>query len=208
MPFQPIPDTASFRFVFDRGGDFTAINTFYVRDVTGPWTAAALSSLAADLETWWSANLRGLVSSALTLREIVARDESQEFGAQVVDSAALAGTRGDQLAASIASAVIQWTGDGGGAPRRGFTHHIGLIETDGAGDSWEATTLGQLEDAYTSLAPAIEASQVSAAQVIVSRFANGLKRPSAVTNTLQDVKARSVIGSQQRRRRKTSPYVG
>lgn len=207
MAFQPVPDVAEFRLVYDRGGDYSAVNVFHVRDTATPWTATYLNTIAGRISTWWSANARPLIGTALQLVEIQYADIGAEFGVRGSLPIGLAGTRTGELLPQTAPCVVQWVCDPGGRPRRGYTFVPGAVETDSGSDAFTTTYADAVEAAYEALPPAIGPVATTAAMVIVSRLSNRKPPPAEGTsNTIQEVRVRQVIGSQQRRRRKVSPY--
>lgn len=207
MAFQPVPDVAEYRLVYSRGGDFPVVNVFHCRDTVAPWTSAHLLNTGNDILAWWTANIRPLIATSLTLQTIQYRDLGAEFGQAGEISVSTAGTRVGELMASTACMVVKWTCDAGAAPRRGFTYHGGLVEADGSSDAWLPTPLADVENGYDALRSAVDNSVATTALVIVSRFQNKALRPAGVSNTIADVSARSVMGVQKRRRRNVSTYI-
>jgi hypothetical protein len=204
MAFQPVPNTAEVRLKYAASTVLAAENVFYVRDTIVGWTVAKLNSLATTVSTWWNANVKPLQHSGIVLTEITCRDLGAEFGNQGGAAVGTAGTRADTSgrAPYNTAAIIQWYGDFGSAPPRGWSFHIGLVDGDQSETGIVTATATALDSAYTALAPAINSAVGTEAQVLVSRYLNGALRAAGVTNTLRDVRVRAAnLGTIRRRLR-------
>ncbi|MGH2669964.1 MAG: hypothetical protein ACRDH5_12775 [bacterium] len=218
MGFQPVPDTAEVILEFSRGpdpatADWVVVNRHHWRDTVVPWNAANLTGLVNDILAWWNANLRPLTAANLRLFRIKATDLNAEFGAVIENFPNSPGTYGIVEAVAIQCAVVQWRGDPGGTPRRGRTYFGGLTEDRVVGDAIDGVATAALQAAYEQLA--LVDGVGTAALVLVSRFQGTFlqshpdgtitreptPRAAGVTNTIDTVAVRDVIGSQERRRR-------
>ena len=224
MAFQAVPDVAEFRYIYTRGGDFPIINTFYVRNTVVGWTASGLESTITSMQVAWTAYIKPLISSAITLEHIVARDIGAEFGATTDHTVGTAGTRASDMTPGIIATRVMFKAEAGdGPPKAGAIYHCGALDGDVDANSFTTAFVNSLEDAYTALRDSVNDSPASAtnAMVIVSRFSgktlveqpNGetiwvpTPREEGVSAQVGDVLVRQRVSKQSRRRLKSPLYV-
>jgi hypothetical protein len=216
MAFQPVPDTAQFRFEFEGtvGGlveGLTAMFSLYGRNTTAPgWDTGRLASTADALRVEWLATGAPLLSSAWTLRRIMARDIGAEFGLFHDEGVSAAGTRVGAVSPPSISLVARFHASAAGAPRKGWVHAPYGVEADIDGERWTVGFLNDCQTHFAAMRDAIDNAEPFNASVIVSRHSGtaapvepikvAVKRVEGVTNTVGAVSMREIIGSQRDRR--------
>ena len=224
MVYQPVPDTAEVRFelvgVPGTGlAGASAMWRWFVRDEVIPWTPALLTGLAGFSTTWWDAGKdggpdgRSAFDGAWALARCVATDLTQEGGVSVSVEPGLAqpspGTRtGASLPAGVA-ALVQFTYDGGGSPKRGRTFLPAGVEEDLDGLLFTTTLTNLCTDLVEDFINGLGDAVATWAFVGVSRYSGSeevtVKRATrragnAVTNTLASHATRRQYASQRDRR--------
>jgi hypothetical protein len=218
MAFQPIPDTASARLIYNFGSGPDLNNVIHVRDITTAWTEAKLSNLGDTIQAWWDTEVQPLQVDDLTLTSIDLKDESEEFGQRVIKTVGLTGALVTTPAPAVVAAIVKFQGDPGNPPRQGRLFHPGLTEAQITEGALDGTFVSDLATAYEALPVAITAGVASEALVLVSRYQGSelvagpqgqtlrrpVKREEAETNTISGVSVPTRYGVQKRRR--PSPF--
>lgn len=208
MPFQAVPDTASFKIVMRSSSAAVEINNIiYARNTVVGWSVGQLSDHAIAIGDAWRDNMMPLISSNATFDRVEARDEGAEFGNAVVEEYnTVGGVAGTPLSA-MACIQVKIVGDSGGPPRVGRLFVSPFSEADIAVDVWDATLAGNVRDAVIAVRDAIDAvTPAPGAMVLVSRYsktANPVaphKRTVAETNTISQFVAVTALATQRDRR--------
>lgn len=207
MAYQPVPDTVRVDFEYTQTDAVKEyMNTFYFRDTTvGFPTVTDLENLADDMEAWWAAEVAAISNEGVRLDRIVLTDQAVENGLQVIRDSGAVGTRvGADRAPISTAALVQWRGDPGGLPKKGWSFHYGALDSDQGVNGLAPAFKADVQAAYDALRAAPTA--VSTALVLVSRYSKAdvpvepHRRVTAVTNTISTVAVRDVQGIQGDRR--------
>lgn len=220
MAFQPVPDTASVRFVLSgvAGGAVEgceAIWTWHVRDtVVGFASASALQSLATYAEDWWETGQAGgaaaktLFHADWRLDRVVTTNLDVANGLAVSEGVGTVGTRAGTVVPPNCPALVQFRGDGGGTPMAARSFLPAGVEADLNGNSFATTFRNDLQGVVDDFVSDLGNTVASWAFVIVSRYSGtepvqktrAVRRATAMTNTLDFVGVRQEVASQRDRR--------
>lgn len=197
MAFVPFPDTAQFEVRYIDDGQKVE-NVYHVDDAT-PWDATTLAAMCAVFVNWWDVSMQPLVSDAVQLVGIVAKDMSAEFGVGIDYATGLPLTGGNTSGdfPNNVTLAVKWSTGLSGRSFRGRTYHIGLSKNQVAGQIVVATPLANIVAAYNALIADVDAA--GGALSVASRFDGGVERTSGVTTHILSASADPVIDSQRRR---------
>lgn len=201
----------------------------YVRDEAAPdpWLAPQLALLAAYGRDWYDLGknagtaFKTSVSAQWVLRRVVARDLQVAGGAASILQPNLVGTKaGDPVPPSVPM-WCKFTCASGAPPKDGGTFLPVGTETDLDGTFFSGTFVGvvqqQIEDFRADLNDPLSGGFVSWAHVVPSKYAStndnvknarealrqaiaATRRATALTNTVEVVECRELVGSQRDRR--------
>lgn len=223
MAFQPVSNVAECRFILTGTGAYnglTAQMTLYVEKTDG-WTAASISSLGSFCSSWATAQFDTHLNAAWTITECQIRDLTTEFGLSIVQTIGAAGALvGDEAPPNVCI-VVGLDGQLAIAPRQGWVMpplgDEGVL-TDG---SYTQAFANAVATSFQVFRDDLDTSVAATARmVIVSRSAStqaqkdaiaaaraelraaiaATRRASGVSNPVDAITARRVVGSQRDRR--------
>lgn len=214
MPFQPVPDVASFK-INMLANAIPIQNTLYVRNTATGWSGAQLASTADAIADTWVSEMLALQHDEIVFQEVAYRDLGDEFGNSGADVRNLNGTRGTTGIPNNVSALVKFTCSGGAPPRDGSLFFAGGLDADFAEIGPAGAYVTAVDAAFTTMQTNIGGAIAFNAQVIVSRFSgftlfereNGtvVKKPTprdpAVSNTIESISVSTIVGSQRGRLR-------
>lgn len=200
MAFQPVPNTASFRLIHVYDSVNALINTIHVRDTVNPWGATKLSNTATRIGDAWRDNMLPLLANTVVFDRVDAADEGAEFGQRLSVEYNTTGSLAGNPLSPMVCQLVKLTGSPGSAPRQGRLFISPATEDVATNDVFTAAYRTSVLAAMTAVDSAISTLFVNEAWVIVSRFLNGAKRATAVTNTIAARTARNIVASQRDRR--------
>jgi len=113
MPFNAISGCASLKVQYDFRGQ-QAFNNLWALKTGGAITVLDATTLANTFATYWATNIMPNLSNDLTLLNVTVRDQSTEFGVEVVSTTGTtAGAAADALPNNVAACVSVRTGFAG-----------------------------------------------------------------------------------------------
>lgn len=202
MAFQPAPACAqaTLRFVGASSGVFAFANVLNFKSATDTaFTLGDLENLGDALASWWSSNIEPLMSDGISLDSIQLRGlDSQEAAYSTMTYGYQGNVVSPRLPLNVA-AVLTLRTPFTGRSTRGRIYHAGLCEVQATGDTLESAFASALASAYASLPNDIE-DNVGAQLCVLSRFTNGVMRPTAVPYIVTSVQLRDTRLDTQRRR--------
>jgi len=206
VAFQRVPDTISITYKTK----YTSLTQLYFMTMyfaqLGGWNDADIDTALAAAVTAWNTNLDAQTPTSAELSTVQAVNLDSEFGYSPVTTVANVGAMAGTTLPPNCAAYIKFTCASSGAPREGgvFFPYILESECDSAGNlSGSALTL---DDDFSAIATAIEASVTNVTHVVPSRFSKTAvptpphKRTVAVVNNVASYSIRPVIASQRDRR--------
>lgn len=197
MPFVPFPQTASFEMRFLDDGQKVE-NVFHVDNAT-PWDATELLRYCAVFANWWNADMRALVSDAVSLVSVIGKDMATgtAVGVEYTTGLPLVGGNTSGDFPNNVTLAVKWSTGLAGRSFRGRTYHIGLAKNQVAGQIVVSSSLSSIVTAYLLLISAV--TTAGAALSVASRFHLGVVRVTGVTTHILSASADPVIDSQRRR---------
>jgi hypothetical protein len=205
MPFVPVENTAlvETRMLYDNQ---KVENTLWVLNDTA-WDGASLVELATEVKSWWDASYAGLVTTGVTLREVVCTDMTTDTGAVgSVSGAGSVGTVGGTKMPSNVSLAVSFRTASRGRSFRGRNYLVGLSNSQieqpntAASDYIEAVIA-----AYNDFMSAIDTAGWT--WVVASRFSGvdpdtkqPIPREAGVTTPIVTVVVTDTAIDSQRRR--------
>lgn len=199
MAFIPAPQTiqAEMRFL---ASTQKVENVLYFQASAGV-TPALMTTLGNALVTWWNANLKTHVSTAVSLNEVYLTDLSTETSPTVsyVTGLPSAGGNASESMPFNVSLCISFRTANRGRSGRGRNYAIGLTEGDVAGNSVLSGFTTPLTTAYTALIGA--GTFVAGLQFcVVSRRFHKADRTIALVQPVTSVVLVDTVVDSQRRR--------
>jgi len=196
--FIPVPQTARFELIVDWNQQRME-NVYHVHRPSTSWDATSLTSMAAILKAWWDASLKGQVSNAANLVEIIATDFTTPNSARVEYTTGLpiAGTNAGAALPANVTAAISWRTAFRGRSFRGRTFHVGFTGTMIVGSAVAGASQTALQTAYNALMVAVNSADTQL--VVVSRFAASLPRIAGISTPITAVTVDGNVDSQRRR---------
>lgn len=205
MAFQPVDDTARFAMVHDDSGSVNAINVLYFRNQTA-WGLTELGTAVSTLVGLWTANVVPLLSQGTRFLRIEARGERTQVDVSFqlqVTPAATGGVGGEALPLQCSLCVTHLSGYTGRSAR-GRTYFAFLPEEKGAGGLLYPNYADQFVTALETIRT--QMSALGWTHVIVSRYSNKVKRPTALTLEVLGYRLRDrEVDTQRRRTRANAP---
>lgn len=185
MAFQRVPDTAQIEFKYLITG-VPIVNTLYAQKLGG-YDAASLDALADACDLWAPTGIIANLSSDTLYVEVTCRGLDNEFDIVTTrtDSPGTAGGIVSAAAPLNVAFCVKFTAGLTGRSTRGRNYIGGLAETTLGIRSINTAVADAFVAAYEQLRLDIIAAGWT--QVIVSRYANGAKRPEAVVFPVTDV---------------------
>lgn len=197
MAFIPIPGVCQVAMRFTWDGQEVA-NVLHVLYSGIPSTTTFLN-IAGVFVSWWSSNIRSLVTTAVTLREIAVVDQSTANGIGVLSTAGLP-LQGQSVSPALPNSntlAVKWATGRTGRSFRGRTFHIGLTEGQVLNNQTDAATTAALQSGYTALISALTGAGHSL--VVASRFSNNAPRTVGLGTNVGTCSVNPVIDVQRRR---------
>jgi len=198
MPFIPVPGCAMVEVRMLRA-DQHIENTLYVHNDDN-WDGASLLALAGNIRDWWDGAMSPLISTEVSINEIVATGITQVDDFQAtLDGGGVAGARGgDTLPNNVSFAVAFHTGIRGRS-FRGRNYLPAICADDrSATNSLDDGYVSDVIAAYGGLLTAVLPSGQT--WVVVSRFADNEPRVTGISTQVISVGATDNIIDSMRRR--------
>lgn len=205
MAFQQVPDTMIVQYVFDVAGS-EAINDLYIFDTGGSITQADVDAVAAAAETGWTDHIKSRTPTDARLNHIFVQSLDEENGVSAFLLVDEAGTNVNAFNPMNVAALTKFRGAGGGLPTHGWVFFPFVRETDSnLSGQLDSGAVGDFNSMWSGvLADLTGVTDMS--HVIVSRYNKALvptpphKRTVAVTNFVNAIQTRQLVGSQRDRR--------
>lgn len=197
MAFIPVPDVAFVDIRMNVNG-VPVSNGLYFRFPAGGITTTNLNDLVTNVETWWGAELAPLLSSDLTLDELIATDLTSANSFQIVKPSILAGTRAGVVLPLNVSWVVKFLTAQHGRSYRGRNYWPVLLEADVTNNTVSAVYTVDIVDAYTTLLGIYDLPDWSWG--VVSKFSGGAPRASGLFTPIINVSATDDQVDTRRRR--------
>jgi len=197
MPFVPVPSAYQVNLKQMVAGQMVE-NVIAVRSDDGE-SPLSMSDIADVFLDWWSTELAPLLSSNITLNEIVVRDLSSESAGSFLLTPATppAGAGGQAVANNVAFCVSARTA-AAGRSFRGRTYVAGLPRDSVSASAVSSGTASDLVAAFNQLRTLLEA--INAVIVVISRIHNGIERLTGLATVVVNYTAVDLTVDSQRRR--------
>lgn len=199
MPFIPAIFTAQVEFRYTQSGQKTE-NRLFFEYVSDP-DETAMMNLGNQLLDWWVDNMRPLINTLTTLREIYITNMTTGFSptVSIVPTTSNVGTKTGSVLPNNSTITVSFRTSGRGRSSRGRNYAVGLVEPDldAGGQTITTTFANALVDAYTLL---LTPPATDWTWVVASFYTNGLPRAEALLIPVQSaIVVDRDIDSQRRR---------
>jgi hypothetical protein len=165
-----------------------------------PLTPTTLNDLAVIVESWWADNISPILSTTLSLNEIVVTSLASETAPQIVFTTGLPDTGGNANAAlpNNVSWAIKFNTANRGRSGRGRNFIVGLTEEVVSASQLNVITAAQLVDGYLDLLADLSGGDWT--WVVYSRFEDKVERTTGLAQEVISVGYTDLIVDSQRRR--------
>lgn len=200
MAFIIVPGTAQVELRATAQGEQVENVFHFTKDPVGGWDAATLLALCQSVWDNFVSNVIPGLSSTYVLREVYARDLSEEFGlvASYDGTAPVPGALADEPMPNNVSIVCTYRTGLAGRSFRGRSYLVGFVEPQFVGNSMGATPFATFQSIWTSFLEDVEAD--GHIQVIASRYTGGAPRTLGVATPVISRVFRENKARTQRRR--------
>lgn len=198
MAFQPAPGVARVQCEYTLDGQI-CMNVLHAHHEAATWTVGELTLLASAFSGWVADQVLPAMASAVTARQVVARDLSSETAPSVIDVDNLGDPGGiiSEPMPNQCALVVSLLSATGGRTGRGRVYHLGLTESVCVGNKVTSAYRDQVRAAYDALLTIAGASPWS--WVILSRVSGGVPRPEGIPRFILATGVDLQIDSQDRR---------
>lgn len=196
MAFISVPNTLMAELIYS-GSNGLSENTLYFQKDTAVQDSDP-EEIALMLTSWWTANVKPLISSGLTLNRIEVTDLSTEdsfFVAMPVADGAGAVAIG--ALPNNVSVAVKFNTNRSGRSFRGRNYVLGLSDSQVTGDAIDAAVRTSYIAAYTQLMD--DAGTAGYTWVVASRYMNNAPRATGVATRIEFVTMDGTLDSQRRR---------
>lgn len=178
----------------------TMVNTLYVKG-TNPWNLVTLEGLAVLVWDWWATDIAPMVSDAVDLVKVRARDMAAQnsWVFEYTDTTPVDGNVSAGILPGNATMTVKFGTGLSGRAKRGRNYVIGLTEDQVAGDDVAPATVSAYVAAYENLQTLLVAEGF--AHVVASRAnCTDPETPcQGETYTVINYSSDGVVDSQRRR---------
>ena len=191
--FQPVDDACQIRFEIDFGADVVCNNVFG-RTLTTTLTQGVADDIANEAEELYG-GLLGKMADEVTVRGITVTDLRTEGAPEFFTDAhsfPQVGTATGQPLPPQVAALLSWQTALRGRSYRGRTYLVGFAENFSDGRSVDSAIVASMESAR-------DAILAFGTWGVISRFHDGVQRPTGVINTFTGGTAHSRWRTQRRR---------
>lgn len=198
MAFIPVPNTVMVEMIqVFKANRYE--NTLYFKRAT-PWDDASMTSLGADLATWWDTQLGSQLSDQLSLDMIKLTSLESETAnfQEFTDGLPQSGGSATDPLPPQDSMVVTFKTNVRGRSFRGRNYLVGFVESMQSGGEWNTTIQGEIETAIAGLVTV--ATDNDCEWVVVSRYTNNAPRVTGIATPVTGFAARPIVASQRRRR--------
>lgn len=198
MAFIPLPAGLKVELKFTLAGELV-VNVYHVTTEL-PLVSANLTNIAEAFITAWIADAAGVLSSEITLDEVIVTDVSVEDGLQVTVTTDLpaAGEVVQQSLPNNVALVISNRSDLTGRSRRGRTYIAGIPETAVQVNIVDVVTAGGLLTYHANLRTDLDVNHNTTLGV-ASYVSDGAPRTTALFTPFTNFIVNTRIDSQRRR---------
>jgi hypothetical protein len=179
-------------------GGKVVINVYHVKKPT-PIASIDLETVATAFWTWWTANIRGFMTSDVTLNKITALDLSDDSGTmfEYIPSSGNVGTDSPPTVSNnIALCVSMRTGNAGRS-NRGRSYLFGFAEGYVDGNNISAGVAATLAGQFADLDDALETAGYSIG--VLSYYHLGAVRGTPVFRSYASYSVNTRVDTQRRR---------
>lgn len=198
MAFIPVPNVAQAELTYVWDGQ-TVQNVLHYSKAS-PWSVTHLQELGQSLQEEWSASIRSLQPTTLSLVEIRCLDLSAANAEyfNYTGGLPLAGTNASPSMPNNCALVLTKRTAMRGRSFRGRIYHPGLIDAYVTASRVNNDAVNGLVTAYTNLL-GLQLLLDEALMVVVSRYNGGAPRAEGIASLVSHLTSDGVVDSQRRR---------
>lgn len=198
MDFIPVPGVVQVELIYQ--WDSQTVETVLHYNADDPLDLTNYADIAAQLVTLWNANLKGCISTPVTLTQIKLTDLTAQNGPVLNYSTGLpvvSTLTGPALPNNCALVITKRT-PLRGRSYRGRIYHPGLTEPDVTANLVAPARVTTILTAYNALRTFTAGSKV-VYMCVVSRFADHLPRATGIATRVSGFTTDGLVDSQRRR---------
>lgn len=176
LPFAPLTVKVTIEYVI---GGKVVVNVYHVKSPT-PIVSIDLEDIATTFWNWWTANIKGFMTSDVTLQKIVALDLSDGAGNnfEYVPTSGNVGTASPPTVSNNVALVVSMRTPNIGRSNRGRSYLFGFPEAITTGNNVDGTTAAILAAEYAILSDDLATAGYTLG--VLSYYHNGALRSSPV----------------------------
>lgn len=199
MPYIPVEDTVMAELIYNWDGQICETVLNYSQLIN--WDVTQMTALAASLATKWTAVLKPLMPTNLSLINIKITDISTQFGPVVDYGVGLpnVGTHASPSLPNNCALVITKRTALRGRSFRGRIYHPGLLEAQTTGNAVAAGTVTAYIVAYNNFLLVPNGGGADAFLTVVSRRFEGAPRLTGVATKVSNLTSDGSVDSQRKR---------
>jgi hypothetical protein len=163
------------------------------------WTSGTLLDLADAIDAGWEDNVKTLVATSVTLKEIQVQDLTVEDGIGTSLVVLASGANPDAVLPSNVTLSVSFRTGQTGRSFRGRLYHIGLCEEQVNGDTLASGVQSGIITAYSAMFDDITTAMPDVLHAVVSYCSNGDWRATAVVTPITTYVVDDTIDSMRRR---------
>lgn len=198
MPFIPVPNTirAELRFSIDNQ---QIMNTLWFEKGSA-WSASDIEAVATQLVAWWDGAMAPLLTVGVTLREVYARDMSEEPSIEATSAAALTGDVAETYMPNNVALCTSFRTGLTGRSFRGRNYISGMSRAQVTSNVFSGPWAASVTVAYEGLNASIGSVVPGAFHVVASLASEGEPRTTGVTTPVLSYLNTDLVVDSQRRR--------
>lgn len=197
MGFQPVPATTKVELIYSWDAQVVE-NVLHYGSIFA-LDASELSDLAESVLAVWTANLRPLLSTAVSLTTIKCTSLDSEFapGIEYTTGLPLAGTASGNVVPANVTIAVRFLTALRGRSFRGRAYQVGMTSTQVSGNEITTAFATSLRNAWLQM---VDVGSTPATQlVVVSRIQGGVPRAAGIKTDVTGITIERVLDSQRRR---------
>lgn len=199
MPFIPTPNTARVAITYRDGAGNEAVNVIHVNTDELTITPTVLGEMADVIEAWLDGSWSSVASTAWRAVRLELLDLTSDGSWYLDRTIDVQGNIADDAVPSMVTIAMSLRSNLSGRSRRGRLYHVGLAESQTAGDYVPDAQAVFLLNAYNQLRSDLIAEEFS--WCVVSYVGDGVPRTQGMTTDVQSVVLVDLKLDRQNRRR-------
>lgn len=197
MPTYDVPGLMRLEMHFKQDNQ-NVMNTYWMRSNLNITSTVQEQELAGTFVNWWADFIKPLVSSSLSLYEVVVK-ELRPDGIAILytEDLPMSGDKSEGALPNNVTLAVHWGTGHVGRSRHGRTFHLGLCEDQVVANT--CTVAADIQAAYDALRTALDNITLNVEFDVVSFVSAGAWRTEPLLTPISGVAVESTIDSMRRR---------